>query len=145
MLKNTDCTMGTVVGLDTKTLPVRLGTIAGPVTTHPTAGEVVIVEWASEWGAAQLQKVTLRSLITGEEANKLQVELQAAKTKLEAEFQLVAKEVAKKLTAAAKLIEEAGVVATKAGRDLASDFYQETHQLENAMERAGWNTSSWHC
>jgi len=141
MLKKENCTMDLVVGLDAKTLPVKLGIIVGPVTINPTAGEMVVVEWEGGY----IQKVTLRSLITGDEANKLQVELQATKDKLEYEFQLVAQQVAEKLEAAAKLIEEAGTIATKSDKNLTSDFYQETLQVEAAMEKAGWNTSSWYC
>jgi hypothetical protein len=140
-LKNTDCTLGIVVALDQKTLPLQRGHIAGPVTTHPSAGEVVVVEWKN----GTLQKVTLRSLILEEEANRIEAELQLAKDKLEAEFEKTAEEVGKKLIAAAKLVREAAVIADKAGSDLTTDFYDATHELERAMDQAGWSTSSWHC
>ena len=151
-LKNTDCVMGLSVALDQRALPLKRGHIAGPVTAHSTAGEVVIVEWTADWGAGVLQKVTLRSLISDEAANKMEAELlveqekvQAEKDKLEAEFQVTAKEVTKKLRAAAKSISEASVMAGKAGKDLSIDFYEATRELERVMEDAGWTTSSWHC
>lgn len=151
-LKNTDCTMGAKVALDQRLLPMKRGVVAGPVTTHPTAGEVVIVEWPADWGANTLQKVTLRSLITDAEANKVEAELQveadklkAKQDKLNAEFEATSKEIAKKLKAAAKSITEAGNLADKAGKDLTTDFYDATRELERAMDGAGWSTSSWHC
>lgn len=151
-LKNTDCTIGAKVALDQRSLPMKRGVVAGPVTTHPTAGEVVIVEWPADWGAATLQKVTLRSLITDEEADKIQVELQveadklkAAKQKLEAEFEETSKKVSKKIRDAAKLIREASSLADKHGKDLQHDFRYVAGVLEDAMGDSGWSTSSWHC
>lgn len=148
-LKNTDCVMGTAVALNERVLPLKRGHVAGPVTTHPTAGEVVIVEWPANWGANTLQKVTLRSLLNEEDATKLEAELQieadaakAKQDKLEAEFQQTAKEVSKKMKAAAKLIREASDLA---GGNLQDNFYEATRELERAMDEAGWSTSSWHC
>lgn len=140
-LKDTDCTLGVVVALDQKTLPLKRGYIAGPATTHPSAGEVVIVEWKN----GTLQKVTLRSLILEEEANRIEAELQSAKDKLEAEFDATSYEIAKKMKAAGKLVAEAAALAAKHDATLIDEFHEFVDPLESAMSHAGWRTSSWSC
>jgi len=44
---------------------------------------------------------------------------------------------------AGKLIGEASAIAKKAHQDLSE--MDASGELEKAMEKAGWNTSSWHC
>jgi hypothetical protein len=134
-----DCTLKRHVALAGQKAPLQRGYIAGPVSLHPTAGEVVIVEWDN----GQIQKVTLRSLLTTEEAMAKEVELEAAAQKLEEEFSDVEKKIKEKLAKAGKLISEAAKLAESVGQELPEMGV--TGVLESAMDRAGWRTSSWGC
>jgi len=92
---------------------------------------------AIEWGDGALERVRIDNLLT--------------EKSLEDEFKAVQDEINGKLQEAAKLIKEAASLAEAHGKDLRSfDTYGEDYLfdqglLEDAMEEAGWNTSSWHC
>lgn len=134
-----DCTLKRHVALAGQKAPLPRGHIAGPVSVHPTAGEVVIVEWDN----GQIQKVTLRSLLTTEEAMAKEVELNAAAQKLEEEFSEVELKIKEKMVKAGKLISEAAKLAESVGQELPEMGV--TGALQSAMDRAGWRTSSWGC
>lgn len=92
---------------------------------------------AVEWNDGSLCKVNV---------NDIQVCLS-----LEEEFRQAQNTVNEKLQEAAKLIKEASSLAGMYGKDLRSwdsdgeDYLFDQGLLEDAMEDAGWNTSSWHC
>jgi hypothetical protein len=134
-----ECTLKRRVALAGNTSPLQKGTIVGPVTPHPTAGEVVIVEWDN----GQIQKVTLRSILTTEDAAVKEAELEAAAAKLEDEFSEVEKKIKEKMTKAGKLIAEAAKLAESVGQELPD--MDAAYTLQSAMDKAGWRTSSWGC
>lgn len=71
-------------------------------------------------------------------------ELAAKESKLEVEFKKTSKEIRSKLKEAAKIIGEAQKLAKKQGHNL-SDMYDAYGPLYNAMDNAGWRTSSFGC
>ena len=73
------------------------------------------------------------------EENRITV---AEKLRLEKEFQ-AEKQVADKVRQASDLIDEAAKLARSIGKDLMD--MDSACAIEGSMERAGWNTSSWHC
>ena len=99
----------------------------------------LLVEW-DELGwrqTSKIERVDESGLVTEAEA-------EAAHNKLEAEFEALSDKVQEKLEEAAKLIREAGKIASDGGESL-HDMYEVTEPLINAMDFAGWNTSSWSC
>jgi hypothetical protein len=70
---------------------------------------------------------------------------------LEEEFQLVQTQVNEKFEQAAALVREASALAASNGKDLqdwdseSGDPLFDTYVLKQAMNAAGWNTSSWNC
>jgi hypothetical protein len=138
-MKASQCTLKSVVALSGKVSPLKRGIIVGPVSTHPSLGEVVIVEWYDN----NIQKITTRSLLTEYEADQFDEKTLAAEAKLESEWSAVEAKVRAKVDAAAKLIGEAGKMANEVDRVLAGMDIGSS--LENAMKSAGWNTSSWSC
>jgi len=68
---------------------------------------------------------------------------------IEEEFKLLQDQVNDKIRAAAQLVREANELADTHGKNLQSvddyDAIFDVGPLENAMEEAGWNTSSWYC
>lgn len=161
-MNSEDCRFGDRVALAGNKLPFQKGAIDGPVSMHPTLGEVVVVKWDN----GNAQRVSLRSLVDeGEvlvkeaqlraEATAKEAALKAAKTakeaaakaeqeRLEAEWSEVEKKVAVKMKIAAKAIREAAALASAAQINL-HEMYDATSDLENAMSSAGWSTSSWRC
>lgn len=107
----------------------RRGTVIG--NNLKDGDQVVAVEWAD----GSLAKVNV---------NDIEICLS-----VEEEFELVKDQVNEKLQRAAELIHEANKLAREGGRSgLVEESYDSTfevHLLENAMEQAGWNTSSWYC
>lgn len=140
-MKAEQCSLDVPVALTGNTLPLQRGKIAGPVTQHPSAGEVVVVEW----GNGLIQKVTVRSLLSEEEAETKEAELTAEQEKIEQEFDNMRQSVRQKMTDAAKLLDEAAAICNKHGSDLVNDMYDEVRPLLRAMDRAGWSTSSLSC
>lgn len=78
--------------------------------------------------------------------NRLMFEsdLQAKYSELERAFRKVESEVAVKMKEASQMILDAQKIAKAAGFDL-QELHDATSHLENAMDSAGWQTSSWHC
>lgn len=111
----------------------RNGRVIGVPQYANDRGQLVAVEWSD--GA--LERVRIDNLLT--------------KESLEDEFRAVQKEINEKLQEASKLIKEASSLAAMHGKDLRSwdsdgeDYCFDQGLLEDAMEEAGWNTSSWHC
>ncbi len=138
-MKVEDCTIGTVVYFVGGASP-RKAKIAGVTSKHPTAGDVVIVEW----DGGGLDKVVIAKLLNEVDGKAEQDRLEAEAQKLEEEFEKVQKACKDKLQKAAELINEAAKVAEAHGQDL-MDMYEAVRPLERAMDNAGWRTSSWHC
>jgi hypothetical protein len=74
----------------------------------------------------------------------LEVDVKATLSKLESEFEATEKLVKEKLKEAAKSIREAQKLAKKTGRNV-SEMYEAYGTLYNAMDAAGWRTSSFGC
>lgn len=120
----------------------------GTIVSERTPGEAgpgnVMVEWdlydyqkqAKEKPVAYAHP--LKNLLPAKEA-KLHFD------KLEAEFKAYEKEVLVKMKEAGKLIREANKLAKKAGVENLNDMYDATYPLYNAMDAAGWRTSSFGC
>jgi len=138
-MKASQLKLKTIVALTGKTAPLKRGVIVGPVSTHPSLGEVVVVEWYDN----NIQKITTRSLLTEYEADQFDEKTLAAEAKLEEEWNAVEDQVRGKVNAAAKLISEAAKIATDSGHNLSE--MDCTGNLEDAMDEGGWNTSSWSC
>lgn len=139
-MKVEECTIGAVVYLVGTEAPLRKGKVAGVTSKHPTAGDVVIVEWDS----GSINKVAVDKLLTEEVGKALQDRLEEDAKKLEEEFEKVQKACKDKLQKAAELISEAAKLAQSHGQEL-MDMYDAVGPLERAMDHAGWSTSSWHC
>lgn len=71
-------------------------------------------------------------------------ELKTKYSELEKAFKAVEKKVQSKIKAAAKNISDAQKLAKKAGLNL-NELTKAIGPLETAMDRAGWQTSSWAC
>lgn len=141
-LRSVDCLPGTVVYyIKDQETPFPRGKIAGIVSKHSTAGEVVIVEWDT----GKLEKVELKVLFNeangkAEEENRL-----AEEKRLEEEFEATRLIIAAKFKEAARAVNEAARIADAHGIDIQEDLYDEADCLEDAMRDAGWRTSSWNC
>lgn len=138
-MKASQCTMKSVVALTGKTAPLKRGIIAGPVTNHPSLGEVVVVEWYD----GGLQKITTRSLITEYEADQLDAKMFAAAKKLEDEWNALEDQVRGKVNEAAKLLSAAAKIATAGGHSLSE--LDVNDNLIDAIFEGGWNSSSLSC
>jgi len=109
----------------------KRGTVIG---NRLSDGDQVV---AVEWEDGTLTKVNV---------NDIQICLS-----MEEEFSVMVEEVNDKLKQAADLILEANELASKKGKNLQStddrdyDRLFEIGHIENAMEEAGWQTSSWYC
>lgn len=110
----------------------RAGTVIGPVPKSPG---MVMVEW--DYPQGEITKVSASTLITEEEA-------EATKLKLEDDFDSLQKQLHDKLQQAAELISEAAEQARKHGHDL-SEMYDTIDPLMDALDNAGWCSSSLGC
>ncbi len=98
-----------------------------------------IVQWDPRWKGdkSAIEEVHSNLLISEAEAD-----VKAAA--LETEFTALEKMVKDKLNIAAKALDEATKLAAAAGFSL-SDLHEANSNLMNAMDNAGWRTSSLHC
>lgn len=135
-----DCKMHTRVAMVSKEQPCHKGTVKGEVEKHPTLNHVVIVEWDH----GNLQKVSLRSLITEAEGKAQDTRIKAEQERLESEWQKTEKQVAAKLQEAANAVNQAIELASKSGKEL-YEMYEEARPLMRALNDAGWNSSSMSC
>lgn len=110
----------------------RPGTVIGPVPKSPG---MVMVEW--DYPAGEITKVSVTTLMTEAEA-------EAAKAKLEDDFEALQDQLRDKLQQAADLINEAQKEAQAHGHSLV-DMYDATSPLMDALDEAGWRTSSLGC
>lgn len=105
------------------------------VVTDVLSNGQVMVKWDSQYKNASLENP---SKLCGE------VDAQVKWSALEEAFNNVEEKVAAELKKASEFVLSAGQIAKEAGMDLL-EMYEATRALERAMEKAGWNTSSWHC
>lgn len=144
-MKVEECILKTRIALVTKvngrydTPNAKYGHIAGLVGLHASVGDVVIVEWDN----GHVDKVAVKALVPEAQAIAELAAQKAEQAKLEAEFQKVRTLVDAKIALAANAVTEASKLAKAAKLSLLDDF--EVDDLESAMGRAGWSTSSWHC
>jgi hypothetical protein len=123
------------------------GTVVGPAAPHPTHGEMVAVEWEN----GSIIKTAPKLLMLEKDGLAELARRDAEAAKLEEEFATVEAEVHNKMRQAGKLIKEAAEIAEKAGLHLlgeygaTEEFSDAVDELESAMEKAGWRTSSWYC
>ena len=112
--------------------------ITEPVKNALTGNLKVYVQW--DFGATPTDP-------SEEEVASLELESVAKSklSKLVAEFKLYEKAVLAKMKEAGKLIREADKLAKKAGVEFLYDMYDSTYPLFNAMDAAGWRTSSLGC
>lgn len=143
-MKKTDLTIGTRVAykLDSDETGQDLYLTAGAVDSEPTKngdGKLVVsVKWDDSWRNPNPELVLVSDLA-------LEKDVKKQASALEKEFRSYEKLVEAKLKEAAKLIKEADKLAKKAGVEGLHQMYESTYPLENAMDAAGWNTSSWSC
>lgn len=71
-------------------------------------------------------------------------QVKALYSKLEKEFKAMEKEATKKIKEAAQSLLEANKLANKFNVNL-NDMYDAIRPLLSAMDKAGWNTSSFNC
>lgn len=138
-LKPEQATVGAVVYLAQKQAPLKRGKIVGPVD-NKHGNNLVIVEWDD----GGLNKPQINSLLAEEAGKAEEQRLLEEQARFEQEYEQVRTECGSKLAKAAQLIREAATLADSKGADL-QEMYDETRDLERAMEAAGWRTSSWHC
>ena len=139
-LKPEQAIIGAVVYQAATRAPLRKGKIAGPLD-NAHGNNLVIVEW-SDGTLAKWQIKALLSEVDGIAENQRLLDEQA---EVEREFEEAKEAIGKKLAAATKLINEAATIASEKDVDILGSMYEDTRELEYAMENAGWRTSSWHC
>jgi hypothetical protein len=135
-----DCKTNTRVAMISKTQPCPKGTIKSEVEKHPSHGQVVIVEWDH----GNIQKMTLRSLITEKEGLAQDARIKAEEERLETEWEKAQSQVGAKLQEAANAVNEAARLAKATGHEL-QEMYDATRPLMRAISNAGWNSSSMSC
>lgn len=108
----------------------------GEVTDISAKGKIT-VKWDGAYGRSEVLEA--KDLMT-EEAGK------ARYSELEAEFAVIEKQIAAKVKEVAKGIREADKLARKTGRPLSQMGYDIIYRdLYDAMDSAGWRTSSFGC
>ncbi len=115
--------------------PLSKGTIVGPLNN-----DHVIVEWAH----GEFERIKLDKLLSETDGITENQRLLDESRQLESDFRSVQSECRTKLAEAAKLIDEAAKLADKHGHYLL-EMDDAVDPLEQALDAAGWNTSSWHC
>jgi hypothetical protein len=138
-LKQEQAVVGAVVYQASKQAPLKCGKIVGPFD-NSQGNKLVIVEWND----GHLNKMQLNTLLSEADGLAENKRLLDEQERLEHEFEQVQSECATKLQQAARLVREASTLARSKGQDL-QEMSEATYDLENAMESAGWRTSSWHC
>lgn len=138
-LKPNQIVIGAVVYKAAKSAPLQRGKIlAGLDNTH--GNNIIVVEWDD----GHINKPQINGLLSEADGLAENKRLLEEQERLEREFEQVQSECASKLQAAARLVREAATLARSKGQDL-QEMSEATYDLENAMEAAGWRTSSWHC
>ena len=135
-----NCKVGTRVAFIDKWQPCNKGVVKSKVEPYMNHGLMVIVEWDN----GLLEKVNLSSLITEAEGIAQDARIREEQDRLEADWAQVESLVTEKLNAAAALINEANALASKAGKEL-HEMWDSTSHLMDAMDDAGWRTSSMSC
>jgi hypothetical protein len=109
-------------------------TTRGEVTAVGEDGKISC-KWDDSWHKPSTHNAD--DLITEAEADKILA-------KLEKEFEKWAAPIRKKMEQAAKLLSEAGELASAQGKDL-SELHEIVGPLIGAMDDVGWRTSSLSC
>jgi hypothetical protein len=125
----------------------RVGLVSDVVRSkdpHPYCGTVddltskgfVVIKWDNEWHSRKYSSPLHADLLDHEE------ELKKLSSSLEEEFKKVSGEVGKLIKQSAELIDQA---AKLAGDKKLSYYKDAVEPLLNAMEDAGWSSSSLYC
>jgi len=109
----------------------------GVITDELSDGRVV-VKWDNKWMNDNYTKPIDPNKLLPEDEVKVKF------AALEKEFRRVEDEVRAKMKEAGDIVLAAQKFAKEAGFEL-QEMSDATYSLEGAMEKAGWNTSSWHC
>ena len=132
-MRKEDCLLDTIVALNATTAPLHRGKVVGF-----GASGIVIVEWSS----GSISKASMHNLLTEQEADIKEAELLAKEAELLAkeaelnrEFNEASKQIKDKLATASNLIIEASKLS----------MYDECRPLMQALDKAGWSTSSRSC
>lgn len=134
-LKAEHAIIGATVYVSSKTAPLVKAKIASPLQNN-----LVILEYEG----GQLNKKDIKHLLSEVDGITENKRLLDEQEKLEREFADVEQQCKVKLKQAAALVQEAAKLAHSKNVDI-QDMHDATHDLEYAMEAAGWRTSSWHC
>lgn len=143
-MKKTELVIGTRVAfkLDPDETGQDIYLSVGVIDSEPTKNTdgdlVVYVKWDNSWKVPNREQVLVSDLA-------LEKDVKKKASTLEKEFRSYEKMVESKLKEAAKLIKESDKLAKKAGVEGLHQMHESTYLLENAMDAAGWNTSSWSC
>lgn len=113
--------------------------ILGTVTDVTMAGKYLI-KWDDTW----YNTTNSGTKLWEESALMPSAEVIEITSKLEEEFNALEAEVKLKVKEASKIIKEASDLAKTKGYELV-DLYNATGPLYNAMDDAGWQTSSFNC
>jgi hypothetical protein len=106
------------------------------VVSDITKNGLVMVQWDSRWKTSNLPMDPDLLLPEAEVETKV--------SELNDEFDKVSKKIAVEMNKAAKAIDAASELAATLGISL-SDMYEAYRPLYQAMDGAGWNTSSFSC
>jgi uncharacterized protein YwqG len=110
-------------------------TLTGVVMDKDASPNHVWVKWdESDFSEYDEEEVEVELLTLASERNSI-----------EADFKAATKEVKQKMKDAAKLIKEANSIALDAHAKSLADMYDAVSPLIDAMDNAGWRSSSWGC
>jgi hypothetical protein len=111
-------------------------------------GEVHVDDWTDEPGSrswrSALERHQEEDLFTLEEALEEQRRLEAAKNKLDGEFEQVRSQIQDSLDKAAVFVQEAGGLAKSFGREF-HQMKKECMSLYRALDEGGWSHSHMSC
>jgi hypothetical protein len=105
----------------------------------------VVVQWdPPSWAPGRIVKPEIVVSADLQTEASLKSSWSKMEAEMEAEFEVIERQVVAKLKEAGKLLREANKIAKKSGRNLA-EMYDAIGPLYSAMDACGWNTSSFGC
>jgi len=114
------------------------GSLVGVVRTKEASAGKVWVKW--------IEGQYLDSLDEDESEIDLKLlTLESERSSIEQDFKKVSKEIKEKMKEAGKLVKEANDLAVKARLGNLAALYEASGPLVDAMDNAGWRSSSWGC
>lgn len=114
------------------------GSLVGVIRTKEAAPGKVWVKW--------IEGQYLDSLDEDESEIDLKIlTLESDRSSIEQDFKKVSKEIEAKMKEAGKVVKEANALAVKARLGNLAALYDASSPLVDAMDNAGWRSSSWGC